>query len=136
MTSLQKFAEFTSRSFLAIIFLISGFGKIAQYPGTQAYMESSGVPGGLLPFVIVLEVAGALAIVIGWKTRAAALALGGFSLLAAVLFHANFQEKMQMILFLKNVAIAGGFLLLYVHGAGAWSLDARQAVPSRPQERG
>lgn len=129
MNILDKFAELAGRSFLAAIFLITGLGKIGHYSGTQGYMASAGVPGELLPLVIALEVAGAIAIVIGWRTRLIALALAGFSLLAAVLFHANFQEQTQMILFLKNVAIAGGFLLLFVHGPGPWSLDARRIEP-------
>lgn len=131
MTTLDKSTELAGRLFLALIFLLSGLGKLGQYAGTLGYMASAGVPGLLLPLVILLEVAGALAIVAGWRTRLAALALAGFSLLAALLFHANFQEPIQMILFLKNVAIAGGFLLLSVHGAGPWSLDARRtaAVP-------
>lgn len=130
MTTLDKFAELTGRSFLAVIFLLSGLGKIGQYAGTQAYMASAGVPGQLLPFVIALEVAGAIAILIGWQTRFIALALAGFSLLAALLFHANFQEQIPLIMFLKNIAIAGGFLLLFVHGAGPWSLDARSGALS------
>lgn len=132
MNTLDNLFELTGRSFLAAIFLISGLGKISDYAGTQGYMVSAGVPGQLLPLVIALEVAGALAIIAGWQTRLAALALAGFSLLAALLFHANFQEQIQTILFLKNIAIAGGFLLLYVHGAGPWSLDSRRVgTPSR-----
>jgi len=128
MTALYTLAEFTGRSFLAAIFLISGLGKIGQYAGTQAYMAAAGVPGQLLPLVIALEVAGAAAIIVGWQTRFAALALAGFSLVAAALFHDNVQEPIQMIMFLKNIAIAGGFLLLSVHGAGPWSLDARRSA--------
>jgi putative oxidoreductase len=128
MTTLDKSAELAGRLFLALIFLLSGLGKIGQYAGTQDYMAAAGVPGQLLALVIALEVAGAIAIALGWRTRLAALALAGFSLLAALLFHAKFQEQIQMILFLKNVAIAGGFLLLFVHGAGPWSLDARRAA--------
>ncbi|MBI1866959.1 MAG: DoxX family protein [Methylocystis sp.] len=130
MTALDKLAEFTGRSFLAAIFLLSGLGKIGQYAGTQAYMDSAGVPGQLLPLVIALEVAGALVIVVGWQTRLIALALAGFSLIAAILFHANFQDQITMIMFLKNIGIAGGFLLLFANGAGAWSLDARRAAQS------
>lgn len=126
MTTLDKLAELTGRGFLAAIFLISGLGKIGQYAGTQGYMAAAGVPGSLLPLVIALEVAGALAIILGWQTRLTALALAGFSLAAALLFHTNFQEQIPMILFLKNIAIAGGFLLLFVHGSGPWSLDARR----------
>jgi putative oxidoreductase len=128
MNTLNPYLELAGRSFLAVIFLVSGLGKIGNYAGTQAYMAAAGVPDPLLPLVIVLEVAGALAVILGWRTRFAALALGGFTLLAALLFHTRFQEQIQMILFLKNVAIAGGFLLLAVHGAGPLSLDARRAT--------
>ena len=90
-------------------------------------MESQGVPGALLLPTILLEIGGALAIIAGWQTKLVALALAGFSLLAGILFHGNFADQMQQILFLKNVAIAGGFLFLAANGAGAWSLDARRA---------
>lgn len=126
MSTLEKFTEFSGRSFLVAIFLLSGLGKIGQYADTQAYMASAGVPGQLLPLVIALEIIGALAIIIGWRTRFAALALAGFSLVAALLFHSNAQDPVASILFLKNLAIAGGFLLLSAQGAGAWSLDARR----------
>jgi putative oxidoreductase len=88
-------------------------------------MSSSGVPGALLPLVVATEVLGALAIVLGWKTRIVAFLLGGFSLLSAFIFHSNFGDQMQMIMFLKNVSIAGGFLLLVAHGAGPLSIDRR-----------
>lgn len=106
---------------------MSGLGKIGAYAGTQSYMEAAGVPGALLPWVIALEVAGAVAVIVGWHTRYAALALAGFSLAEAVLFHGRLGDPLQKILFLKNLAIAGGFLVLAVHGAGALSLDARRA---------
>lgn len=115
-----------ARLLLAHIFLLAGFSKITGYAGTQGYMESMGVPGMLLPLVIALEIGGSLALIVGFFTRWAALALAGFCVAAAVIFHRNFAEQMQMILFMKNLAMAGGFLLLYVHGAGAFSLDARR----------
>lgn len=127
MTSLNNATNLTGRTLIAAIFLISGIGKIAGYSGTAAWMESMGVPGALLLPTIVLEIGGALAIIAGWQTKLAALALAGFSLLAGILFHGNFADQMQQILFLKNVAIAGGFLFLAAHGAGGWSLDARRA---------
>ena len=126
--NLVNLATLTGRLLLVAMFLVSGFGKLAQYAGTQAYMESAGVPGSLLPLVIALEIGGALAVAIGWQTRAAALALAGFTLAAAVLFHANFADQIQSILFMKNLAIAGGFLFLFAHGAGKLSLDARTAA--------
>jgi len=78
--------------------------------------------------VIALEVLGALAIIAGWKTRITALLLAGYTLIAALIFHSNFADQMQMINFFKNLSIAGGFLLLVVHGAGPWSLDGRKAT--------
>ena len=124
-STVQKFSELVGRAFLAAIFLLSGLGKIGAYAGTAAYMASAGVPGALLPAVIALEVVGAIAITLGWKTRIAALLLAGFTLLSGVLFHSNFADQIQMIMFMKNVAITGGFLLLVANGAGALSLDRR-----------
>ena len=115
-----------ARLFLAHIFLLAGFGKITGYAGTQGYMESMGVPGVLLPLVIVLEIGGSLALIVGLFTRWVALALAAFCVAAALIFHRNFAEQMQMILFMKNFAMAGGLLLLYVHGSGAFSIDARR----------
>ncbi len=127
MNTVQKVSELAGRSLLAILFLLSGLGKIGAYAGTAGYMSSLGVPGALLPVVIATEVLGALAIIVGWKTRVIALLLAGFSLLTAVIFHNNFGDQIQMIMFLKNVSIAGGFLLLVANGAGPLSLDRRLA---------
>ena len=96
---------------LSLIFIISGAGKIAGYAATQGYMEAMGVPGALLPLVIALELGGGLAMAL-------------FSIVAAVIFHANFADQMQAINFWKNVAMAGGFLLLAAQGPGSLSLDA------------
>lgn len=119
---------------LSLIFIISGWGKIADYAATQQYMEAMGVPGSLLPLVIALELGGGLAILAGGFTRAIALALAGFSLASAALFHGNLGDATQAIMFWKNVAMAGGFLMLAANGAGALSLDAlwarRRATPA------
>lgn len=119
-------ADLLGRILIAVLFLASGLGKIGGYAGTQAYMASMGVPGALLPLVILTEAGGAIAIILGWKTRWAALALAGFCLLTATLFHLNFADKGQMTSFMKDIALAGGFLILFAHGAGAWSLDGRK----------
>lgn len=108
---------------LSLIFIISGWGKIAAYAGTQQYMESAGLPGGLLPLVIALELGGGLAILGGVFTRWIALALAAFALASATLFHANLDDAAQAINFWKNVAMAGGFLMLAAYGAGTLSLD-------------
>ena len=102
MQTLQALSAPIGRIFLALIFVFSGIGKIGQYAGTQAYMESAGVPGFLLPAVIALEILGGLAIILGWQTRLAAFLLAGFSLLSGILFHSNFGDQMQMIQFLKS----------------------------------
>ena len=78
-----------------------------------------------MPLVIATEVLGGVAIIIGWKTRIVAFLLAGFTLLSGVIFHSYFADQIQTIMFLKNIAIAGGFLLLVASGAGAWSLDRR-----------
>jgi putative oxidoreductase len=121
---------------LSLIFIISGWGKIAGYVATQQYMEAMGVPGALLPLVIVLELGGGLAILAGGFTRWIALALAAFSLASAVLFH-GLGDPAQAIHFWKNVAMAGGFLMLAANGAGALSLDTawarrRAMIPAAP----
>ena len=125
MTATAKFAELAGRIFLSALFLLSGVGKIGSYAATAGYMSSVGVPGALLPAAIAVEVFGALAIILGWKTRITALLLAGFTMLTAFAFHNNFSDQIQMIMFLKNVSIAGGFLLLVANGAGPLSLDRR-----------
>lgn len=125
--ALSNTTELSSRVLLSLLFLLSGLGKLGAYHATAGYMVSVGVPGALLPAVIAIEVLGALAIILGWKTRAAAALMAGFSVLTALIFHNNFADQTQLIMFWKNIAIAGGFLLLVVHGAGAVSIDARSA---------
>jgi putative oxidoreductase len=119
--------QLLGRIMLALIFILAGLGKIQDPAGTVGYMQSAGVPGILLWPTIGLELLGGLALAVGYKTRYVAFALAGFSILAAVLFHSNFADQMQMILFLKNIAIAGGLLLLAVGGKTAYSLDMRRS---------
>ncbi|MDB6091538.1 MAG: hypothetical protein JWN85_4322 [Gammaproteobacteria bacterium] len=115
-----------ARVLLAQLFLLAGFSKLgAGYAATHSYMQSMGVPGILLPLVIILEIGGALALIIGFFTRWVALALAVYSVIAALIFHHNFGDQNQMILFMSDIAVAGGLLLLYVYGAGAVSLDSR-----------
>ncbi len=125
MNTLLSIAAPVARVLLSLMFVTSGINKISGYAGTQGYMEAMGVPGGLLPLVIALEILGGLAVMLGWQTRIVAFLLAGFTLLSALLFHANFGDQMQMIMFMKNVSIAGGFLMIVALGAGAFSLDNR-----------
>jgi putative oxidoreductase len=126
MNSFQFLAAPAGRLLISLIFLMSGFGKLSSFAGTQAYMESADVPGILLPLVIAVEILGGLAIIAGWHTRLAAFLLAGFTLLSGVLFHSNFGDQVQMIMFLKNVAITGGLLMIVSQGAGPYSLDNRK----------
>lgn len=127
MQKLTEFASPVGRLLLALIFVVAGAGKITSYAGTQGYMESMGVPGVLLPVVIVLELLGGLAIIAGWQTRVIAFLLAGFSIVSAIIFHGNIADSMQQIQFLKNLGLAGGMLILVAQGAGAYSLDNRKA---------
>jgi putative oxidoreductase len=135
MNTTQNLADLAGRILLAAMFLIAGIQKVGGYAGTQGYMEAMGVPGALLPLVIALEVGGAIAIILGWHTRLFALLLAGFTLLSALVFHRASDDPMQAILFMKNLAIAGGFLLLVARGPGGWSFDARRNDLTAPQAR-
>ena len=130
MTSILTMAAPVGRVMIALIFVIAGLGKLSAYEGTQGFMDSMGVPGIMLPLVILLEVFGGLAIIAGWQTRAVAFALAGFSVMSAIIFHADFADQNQMNSFMKNIAIAGGFLFLMANGPGAYALDNRAAKPA------
>jgi len=125
MHQLQILSAPVGRVLIAIIFFMSGINKFFSYTGTQGYMEAMGVPGELLPLVIIVQVLAGLAVIIGWQTRLAALALAGFCIVSAVIFHTNFADQIQFIMFLKNLAIAGGLLFLVSNGPGAYALDNR-----------
>lgn len=114
------------RAMLGSLFLISGVSKIGGYAATQGYMEAMGVPGALLPAVIALEVLAPIALIVGWNARIAAFLLAGFSVVAAVLFHGNVADQIQQIMFLKNIAVAGGLLTIVANGPGAFALTPRR----------
>jgi len=123
MAQFNALFALAGRLLLSFMFITSGFSKIGGFAGTQQYMESAGVPGELLPLVILVELGGGILVAIGLFSRWAALALAGFCVLAAFLFHYAPGEQMQMIAFQKNLALAGGFLMLTAFGPGAWSFD-------------
>ena len=123
---MKKYSSLVARILLAHIFILAGISKITGFDGTQGYMESVGVPGMLLPLVIILELGGGLALLVGWQTRLISYAIAAFTVIAAVIFHSNFADQMHMIMFMKNFAIAGGLLLLAEHGAGDYSFDNRK----------
>lgn len=122
---MDKLLNLVARILMSAIFILSGFGKITGYAGTQQYMEHMGVPGMLLPLVILTELGGGLLLLAGFKTRIVAFLLAGFTLLSAIIFHRNFADQMQMINFMKNVAMTGGLLMFVRYGAEAPSFDKR-----------
>jgi putative oxidoreductase len=132
---LSDAAVVVGRALMAAIFLIEGEGKIANYSDVAAYMQSHSVAPLLLPLVIVTELGGGLMVLSGLFTRPAAIALAGFAVLTALVFHRDGADPDQVVQFQKNLAIAGGFLVLAAFGPGAWSLDrwfARRPPQSSP----
>lgn len=123
MDKLQDLSAPIGRLFLSMIFIFSGFSKITGYAGTAAYMDSVGVPSMLLPLVIALELLGGIAVLIGFKARLISLLIAGFSIVSAILFHQFWNDESQMNPFMKNIAMAGGFLMIFAHGPGAYSID-------------
>lgn len=121
---MQNFSLLVARVGLSLLFILSGIAKISAYRATAGMLVAHGLPPGLLPLVIALELGGGIAVLCGFATRWAALALFAFCIVAAVLFHGDFHDHAQWLNFMKNLAIAGGFMVLAVHGAGDWSLDA------------
>ena len=120
-----------SRVMLAALFILAAVGKISGFSATAAYMTSMGVRGMLLPLVIGGELVGGLMILVGWQTRLAAIGLAVFTLVAGAIFHGDITDQNNLNHVLKNIAIAGGFLALAAHGAGALSVDAWRARTPR-----
>ena len=134
LDSLKLPLVLVGRILLALIFVTSGASKLANIAGTAGYIASAGLPAASLLAVLagVLEVVAGLALIVGFQARWAALALGLFTLVASVIFHAYWavpeaQQMVQQLMFMKNLAIAGGMLLVAALGAGPFSLDARRA---------
>ena len=115
--------EVFGRIFLSTIFLFEGINKIFNYESTIKYMESFNVPELLAIPTIILEILFPLLLIIGYQTKPSALVLAIFTFTTALIFHTDFTNQMQLISFLKNFAIAGGFLIIFVNGAGKYSID-------------
>lgn len=115
--------SFLGRLLLAYIYVTSGWSKITSYAATAEYMNTYGVPGELLPLVIAVELGGGLLIAFGLLTRLTALVMAAFTIATAIFFHTDFSDSAQMINFNKNLAMAGGFLVLAAFGPGRWSVD-------------
>ena len=115
--------EFIGRLLLSALFLIEGFGKISNQENVIMYMEDYGVPEILFVPATVLEILFPLLLIVGYKTKWAASVMALFTFTVAIIFHTDFSEGMQMIFFLKDLAIAGGFMIILVYGPGKISLD-------------
>ena len=111
------------RIFLSTIFLVEGINKIFNYESTIEYMENFNVPEYLAIPAIIVEILFPLLLIVGYQTKISALALAIFTLTTALIFHTDFTNQMQLISFLKNFAIAGGFLIIFVNDAGKYSID-------------
>jgi len=112
-----------SRCLVAALLLWSGIGQLTGYDETAIFMTRHGLIGNPLPIAVFIEMACAVLLVVGYRMRFTCLALAGFCVVTALLFHANFTDKAQMFHFLKNAAVAGGLLALYVSGPGRLSFD-------------
>lgn len=119
-TQVDAIVSVIARILIAYIFIVAGWGKIMGYEATVGYMEAMGVPGGMLPLTILIELGGGLAILFGFQARLAALGLAIFSLITGFIFHAAPAEAISLM---KNLSMAGGLLFLVLHGAGKISID-------------
>lgn len=135
LANLQNPFALASRFLLAALFLPAGISKITGFAGTVGYITSVGLPMPTVAAAVAaaVEVLGSLALIFGFGTRFAALALAVFTLVASFFFHAYWslpadKQMMQQLMFFKNVAVSGGLLALVAFGAGGWSLDARRGV--------
>ena len=117
--------DLVGRVFISLVFLLSGINKIGNYEGTIGWMESFGMPGIFLIPAIILEVVAPILIIVGYKVRISAALLSLFCIATAIIFHNDFSNQMQFVSFMKNFALAGGFLFLVVNGAKNISLDKK-----------
>ena len=118
--------DLIGRIFISLIFLLSGYNKIFNYGNTVAWMEGFGIPGFLLWPTIILEIIFPVLVIIGYRTRISATLLAMFCIATAVIFHLDFANQMQTIAFLKNFALAGGFLFIAAHGPKDWAIDRKR----------
>ncbi len=127
MENLSRYITFVGRVLLSLMFVMAGANKLGSHEATLQYIGTSALPLPELAYwgAVAIELGGGLALLIGFQARIAAAALCVFALLAALFFHTNFADQVQMILFLKNITIMGGMLLIVAHGAGGFSIDNR-----------
>jgi putative oxidoreductase len=137
MSPTNDAAAFLGRLLLSVIFVLSGFQKLAEFSGTVAFMGSEGLPLPLIAAIVavLVECVGGISLIVGYQTRLTGLVLAAWCIATALVAHRNFGNQDQMIHFLKNVAMAGGFIQLAAFGAGGWSLDARHSTVALHRSR-
>jgi putative oxidoreductase len=136
---IEPAAALAGRLLLSALFLHEAYAKLSGYAGALAYTQAFGLPAAALPLAIAAELGCGLMILAGLRTRIAALLLGAFCVTTAAIFHTKFGSRNELLHFEKDLAIAGGFLVLAAFGGGSWSIDAwmrRQARDRRlhPEE--
>ena len=119
--------DLVGRIFISLVFLLSGINKIGNYEGTIGWMESLGMPGIFLIPAIILEIVAPILIMIGYKVKISATLLSLFCLATAIIFHTDFSNQMQFVSFMKNIALAGGFLFLVINETKEFSLERKLA---------
>jgi putative oxidoreductase len=124
----KEAAALAGRLLIAALFLHEAWSKLTGYSAALAYAQAFGVPGQLMPLAIAVEVSCGFLILLGYHTRAAALLLAGFCVATAVLFHTKLGNRNELLHFEKDLAIAGGLLVLFARGTGGWALDALRSA--------
>ena len=123
---MANFFDLIGRLFISSVFLLSGYNKIFNFNSTVDWMEGFGVPGFFLWPTIILEILLPICIIIGYQTKKSAIVLALFSLATAIIFHSDFTNQMQIVAFLKNLGLAGGFLFIAIHGTKDWAFDKKK----------
>ena len=113
-----------ARILLGLLFVVAGIGKLGDVAGFGAYMATGGIPAALAWPVVLFEIGAGLALIIGFQTRIISLALAAFCVASGLLYHFDPADQMQMTQLLKNLGLAGGYIALFISGAGGWSVDA------------
>jgi len=131
MATVREAAALAGRLLLCALFLHEAWAKLTGYSAAVAYAQAFGVPGILMPLAIAVEAGCGLLILLGYHARAAALLLAGFCVATALLFHTKLGNRNELLHFEKDLAIAGGLLVLFAHGAGRWALDALPAARTK-----
>ena len=120
---MSNLLDLLARFFISSVFLLSGYNKIFNFDQTVSWMEGYGVPGLLLWPTIILEIILPILIIIGYKTQISAILLAIFSITTAIIFHTDFGNQMQIVAFLKNLGLAGGFIIIALNGPKDWAVD-------------